>query len=115
MRTDRLLVQDMLEAIGEVIETTSATRAEFDANKLVQSHVLRHIQILGEAAWRLSKPLKDRHPEVPWKLIAGMRHVIIHDYFEIDWNEVYGTAIRDVPALKPLMETILSRPPAAPG
>lgn len=113
MRPDRLLLQDMLEAIAEVLDTTPPTRAEFDANKLVRSHVLRHIQIIGEAAWRLSKPLKDQHALVPWKLIAGMRHVIIHDYFEVDWNEVYATAIRDVPALKPMITAIIqSFPPA---
>ena len=96
----------MVEAISEVLATTPRDRIDFDTNKLIQSHMLRHIQILGEAAWRLSKALKDGHPEVPWKQIAGMRHVIIHDYFEIDWNEVYNTAVRDVPALKPLIDTM---------
>jgi len=115
VRPDRLLLQDILEAIGEVIDTTPATRAEFDANKLVRSHLLRNIQIVGEAAWRLSKTLKDQHPQVPWRLIAGMRHAIVHDYFEIDWDEVYSTATRDVPALRPLVEAILaSFPPEQP-
>lgn len=60
MRPDRLLLQDFLEAIGEVLDTTPRTRTEFDANKLVRSHLLRNIQIIGEAAIRLSKPLKDQ-------------------------------------------------------
>lgn len=47
MRSNRLLLEDMLDAIAEVIETTPATQGEFDANKLVRSHVLRHIQIIG--------------------------------------------------------------------
>jgi uncharacterized protein with HEPN domain len=54
MRTDRLLLQDILEAIEEVLDATPASRESFDANKLVRSHILRHIQIIGEAAWRLS-------------------------------------------------------------
>ena len=50
MRPNKLLLADMLASICEVIDTAPATRAEFDANKLVQSHVLRHLQIIGEAA-----------------------------------------------------------------
>jgi len=112
VRPDRLLLQDILDAIDEVLSTTPPSRSAFDADKLVRSHVLRHIQIIGEAAWRLSQHVKDQHPEVPWKVIAGMRHALVHDYFEVDWNEVYNTAVRDVPQLKPLIQTILgSLPP----
>ena len=108
MRTDSLLLQDMLEAIDEVLETTPNAKSDFDANKLVQSHVLRHIQIIGETAWRLSAELKDRHPEAPWKLIAGIRHVLVHDYFEVNWDRVYDTARNHVPDLKSKVEAVLA-------
>jgi uncharacterized protein with HEPN domain len=94
-----------------VINTTPASREAYDANKLVRSHLVRNIQIIGEAAWRLSQPLKDQHRLVPWRLIAGMRHAIVHDYFEIDWNEVWNTATRDVPALRPLIAAALESLP----
>jgi len=84
MKSDRLLLQDILDAVVEMLDTTPATKAEFDANKLVRSHILRHIQIIGEAAWRLSKPLQDLHPQVQWRRIAGMRHVLVHYYFEVN-------------------------------
>lgn len=108
MRTDRLLLQDILEAIDEVIGTTPPTKAAFDADKLVRSHLLRHIQIIGEATWRLSEPLKDKSPQVPWKKIAGMRHVLVHDYFEVNWTRVYETARDHVPALRPMIAAILA-------
>jgi uncharacterized protein with HEPN domain len=98
----------MLEAVEEVIDTTPSTQAEFDADKLVQSHVLRHIQIIGEAAWRVCQAIKDDWPQVPWKKIAGMRHVLVHDYFEVNWTRVYETARDHVPALKPMIEAILA-------
>ncbi|MDQ1255860.1 MAG: hypothetical protein QG656_454, partial [Candidatus Hydrogenedentes bacterium] len=97
MRADRLLLQDMLDAIEEVIETTPAEREAYDANKLIRSHLVRNIQIVGEAAVRLSKEIKDANPRVPWRQIVGMRHIIVHDYFEIDWTAVYDTAVQDVP------------------
>ena len=108
MRPDRLLLQDMLEAVEEVIDTTPSKMAEFDADKLVQSHVLRHIQIIGEAAWRISDAIKDNWPQVPWKKIAGMRHVLVHNYFEVNWTRVYETARDHVPALKSMIEAILA-------
>jgi uncharacterized protein with HEPN domain len=108
MRSDRLLLQDMLDSIVEVIDSTPTLRADYDANKFVRSHILRHIQVIGEAAWRLSGSLKDQTPQVPWKKIAGMRHVLVHDYFEVNWIRVYETARLDVPALKPQIESILA-------
>jgi uncharacterized protein with HEPN domain len=65
MRTDRLLLADILDAIAEVMDTTPAAQAEFDANKLVRSHVLRHVQIIGEAAWRVSDSLKTQTRRSP--------------------------------------------------
>lgn len=106
MRPDRLLLQDMLEAIDEVLATTPPTRAAFDADKFVRSHVLRHSQIIGEAAWRLSPQIKDQNPQVPWKQIAGIRHVLVHDYFEVNWARVYDTARDHIPALKPAIQAI---------
>lgn len=112
MRTDHMLLQDILDAIDETILCTPGTRAEFDANKFLQSHLLRQIQIIGEAAWRLPNTIKDLHPHVPWRQIAGMRHALVHDYFEVDWNEVYQTAVRDIPVLRCLIEGILGTIPS---
>jgi uncharacterized protein with HEPN domain len=100
LRTDRLFLGDILDAIEEIISATPASKAEFDAHKMVRSHIVRNIQIIGEAASRLSKPLKSDHPAVSWRLIAGMRHAIVHDYYKVDWDEVYRTAVADIPPLR---------------
>lgn len=106
-RTDPFLLADILDAINEIQETTPSQREAFFANKLVQSHVLRHIQIIGEAVSRLSNGLKAKYSQVPWRAIAGMRNAIVHDYFEIDWDEVFDSAIRDIPPLRQQIHDIL--------
>lgn len=107
-RGDRLLLQDVLDAIGEVRSYLPADRAAFDANPLMQSHIFRHVMIVGEAVWRLSKSLKAANPKIPWGQIEGMRHVLVHDYFKVNWTRVYDTARDDLPALKPQIEAILA-------
>jgi uncharacterized protein with HEPN domain len=112
MRPDHLLLEDMLEAIHEVIECTPATREAFDADRFRRSHLPRQIQIIGEAVWRLSASLKNKHEAVPWRQIAGMRHALVHDYFEVDWNEVYNVVVREIPALEAPIQAILNSLPS---
>jgi uncharacterized protein with HEPN domain len=111
-RGDRFRLQDILDAIDVVIRCLPAQRSAFDADPMLQSHVLRHVIIVGEATFRLSRELKGRNPNVPWDKIEGMRHILVHDYFKVDWDIVYATARTDVPALKPQIEAILASLPA---
>ncbi len=113
-RGDRLLLQDILDAIAEVQRYFPPDRATYDANPPVRSHLYRHVMIVGEAASRLSRPLKAHNPQIKWALIEGMRHILVHDYFKVDWNILYNTVRDDMPALKSQIESILaSLPPEA--
>lgn len=107
MRSDRLRLMDILDAMDVVGQYLPADRAAFDADPPLQSHIYRHVTIVGEAAWRLSPVLKAAFPGVPWTQIEGMRHVMVHDYFRVDWNIVYTTAAVHVPALRPHVEAML--------
>lgn len=115
MRSDRLRLTDILEAIAVVEQFRPADRAAFDADPLLQSHIFRHLTIIGEAAWSLSQPLKGKYPHVPWKQIEGMRHILVHDYFKVDWDIVYAAASNDVAILKPQIELILRSLPPDPS
>ena len=114
MRTSRLLLQDILQSIAEVADVTPGTLAEFEANKLVQAHVVRYIAIIGEAASRLPQPLRDANPSIPWRQIIDMRNILVHVYHGINWQRVYQTAHIDVPALKTQIEAILASLPPDP-
>jgi uncharacterized protein with HEPN domain len=107
MRSDHLLLRDILEFIAEIGRYLPRDRSAFDSNPLLQSHIHRHVMIIGEAAYRLSVATKARAPDVPWRRVEGMRHILVHDYFKVDWNEVYTTARKDVPAPKSQIEGLL--------
>lgn len=111
MRGDRLRLQDILDACEVIQEYTPESREQFDADPPLRSHILFHIQIIGEAVANVSQPLRDRHPEVPWKPIARMRNIIAHVYFGIDWDEVWQVAYRDIAPFKSQIEAILATLP----
>ncbi len=90
MRNDLDRLKDILEAIDAIEKYTLAGRDRFDQDELVQSWCLRHIEIIGEAASRLSDDLRTKYPIAPWRNIIAMRNALIHGYFDIDWDIVWG-------------------------
>jgi len=107
MRDDRSRLEDILEAIERIERYAARGRAAFEADDLIQVWVLYHLQILGEAARKLSDALRQRHPEVPWAQIIAMRNILVHDYFGLDVVEVWAAVERDIPDLKRKIESIL--------
>jgi len=69
--------------------------------------MVHHIQIIGEAARKLSDSMRNNHPEIPWPQIITMRNVLVHDYFGLDLQEVWMAAERDIPDLKLKIQAIL--------
>ena len=100
MRRDRQRLEDILEAIERIEKYASAGRATFDRDELVQTWVLHHLQIVGEAVRVLSDEIRSAHPDIPWAQIAAMRNILVHDYFGIDLEEVWAAVVRDLPQLK---------------
>ena len=62
--------------------------------------VIKNVEIVGEAAFMLTKAFKDAHPETPWKLVQGMRHVLVHDYENVSPETLYDTAVDSIPELR---------------
>ena len=90
MRNDPDRLLDIREAIERVYRHTAAGRAAFAADELVQTWVVHHLEIIGEAVRALSDEFRTRYPEVPWREIVRMRNVLVHTYFSIDLERVWS-------------------------
>ena len=69
--------------------------------------MVHHLQIIGEAVRSLSETLRQSNPEVPWAQIRAMRNILVHEYFDVDLEEVWVTVERDLPRLKGTVQHIL--------
>ncbi|HIK41137.1 DUF86 domain-containing protein [Thermoleptolyngbya sp. M55_K2018_002] len=100
---------DMVSAIRRVQEfTASLTYEAYLDNILVQSAVERQLEILGEAARRLSNEFRQAHPEIGWRRVIGLRNILIHRYDEIRQETIWKTAISELEPLRTQLETLLS-------
>ena len=108
MRDMRVYVQDMIESvevIGEYIQ--SLTEEEFYRNRQVQDAVLRRLEIIDEAVKNIDEDFRNRYAEIPWKKIAGLRDVFIHECFGVNMKRVWRVIKIDSPALKSEISKIL--------
>ncbi|MEO8195756.1 MAG: DUF86 domain-containing protein [Thermoanaerobaculia bacterium] len=83
MTADLTYLEHILEAIRRIREYTKGGEAEFLRDARTQDAVLRNLQILGEAAKRVSPEFVTAHPEIAWRSMAGLRDRVVHDYFGI--------------------------------
>src|SRR5262245_43232767 len=109
LESDAVRLRHMLDAARETIGFMSGrSREDLVTDRLLALALLRSIEIIGEAASRLSRPLCASHPEVPWADIVGMRNRLVHAYFDVDLNLVYDTVAFDLPVLVTQLEQVLA-------
>lgn len=88
-----------------------ATRDDFMRNVQLQDSVVRRLEIIGEAAGRVSMTFRDRHPTIPWGRMIGMRNRMIHVYDAVDLDIVWATAHERIPELLALIEPLVPTQP----
>jgi uncharacterized protein with HEPN domain len=112
MPRDDATLLDIVNA-AHLIQTfiQDMTQEAFLGDLKTQSAVLHQITVIGEAVKRLSQAFRERHPILPWSLMAGMRDHLIHGYDAIDLDEVWKTATRDVPEVLIKIEPLRPRRP----
>ncbi len=108
MRDDRERLTHMLEAIERIERYAARGEQAFRREELIQNWMVRNIQVIGEAARALSPVLRGNYPDIPWSSIIGMRHVLVHDYFDVDLDIVWQVVERDVPTLKRNIQHVLA-------
>lgn len=100
-RSTKLLIEDILDCIKNIKDFTKGLKKEnFIRDKLMQSAVVRQLEIIGEAVKNIPHSFRDKHKGVPWNKIAGMRDIIIHGYFRVDLDAVWKVIKKDLPELK---------------
>jgi uncharacterized protein with HEPN domain len=107
MNADRLYLMHILECIDWIESYTREGYVAFSQSHQTQDAVIRNFEVMGEATKRLSQTVRDAHPAVPWRQVAGFRDVLIHDYFGLDLDEVWGVVQTNLPELKRQITSIL--------
>lgn len=104
MKDDRVYLTHISECLAWIDQYTTQGREAYFRDRKTQSAVLRELQTLAESTQRLSNSLKQKHPEVPWRDIAGFRNVLVHDYLGIKPQRVWEIIERDLPVLRKAIE-----------
>ena len=98
----------ILEAVDNLFEFTNGIGfEEYRGNKILRFAVIKNLEIIGEAAYLLTKDFKAKHPEVEWEAVIYMRHVLVHGYYQIKDEIVWATIKTDLTPLKENVETYL--------
>lgn len=105
---DSVRIRHMLDAAREAVGFAEGRkRADLDGDRMLVHALVRCIEVLGEAASRVSEPAQSKHGGVPWKDIIGMRNRLIHAYFDVDHDRVWDTVTDDLPPLIQSLEFIV--------
>ncbi len=105
---DRIRVLHMIEAIQTATEFVSGRRADdLDTDRMLLFALVRAIEVIGEAAGKVSDELRIRAPDIPWNLIVSMRNRLIHAYFDIDRDILWKTATIELQALLPRLQGLM--------
>ncbi len=95
------------ECIENILQSTkNVSRDSFEEDIILQAAITRWIEIIGEAAKYVPDEIIAVHPEIPWKAMAGMRDIVVHDYDDVNIDEIWNVVRQDIPKLKDKLDTI---------
>jgi uncharacterized protein with HEPN domain len=103
MKSDEVYLRHIMDAIEKIEAYTSVGKVEFMSTDHWQDATIRNLEVIGEAVKRLSSDFKERYPGIPWRSIAGLRDVLIHDYMGVDLETVWNVVRLNLPELKSVL------------
>ncbi len=107
MKDDGLYLIHIWECIQRIESYAFEGKAAFLASNMMQDAIIRNFEIIGEATKHLSPELKQSHPEIQWREMAGFRDVLIHNYIGVDLDEVWNIIEKELPQIKSGMKAVL--------
>lgn len=109
LEADLIRLRHMRDAACEALSyAADQSRADLDTQTMLARALVRCIEIIGEAASRISQPTRDRCDELPWREMVAMRNWLIHAYFDIDHDKVWSTVTQDLPPLPEQLNKLLA-------
>lgn len=104
----KIFLADILESIKRIEQYVNGkTKKEFLDNYEKQDAIIKRLEIIGEAVKNIPSEIKKKYPKIPWKDIAGMRDILVHEYFGVVMDRVWDTAKKDIPNLKKQIKKLL--------
>lgn len=107
MKRDLLYLKHIQNAIDKINDYTKAGYDKFIFQSILQDAVIRQLEIIGEATKHISSELRDLYTEVPWRRVAGLRDVLIHDYMGVDLDAVWQITQKEIPKLEKYLRSII--------
>lgn len=109
-KNPKTFLKDILESIERIEQyIRGKTEGEFLDDYEKQDAIMKRLEVIGEATKNIPKKVKEKHPEIPWKQMSGMRDVLIHEYFGVVMKRVWDTAKNDIPKLKKQISELLEK------
>jgi len=108
VKDDRLYLGRILEAVDRILLFGQDGETRFRTDVRTQDAIIRTLQVMGEAAKKVSTQARDAHPEIPWKDIAGMRDRVVHDYFGVSLDIVWDVVVNHIPPLRDKVRRAMS-------